>query len=166
VTRPAAVETPSPEGLPVRNRTDYEPPGRTPAVPDPAAVRACLLERHREVLEVVLSCADAVATGWEGDATSDRAAVVEPYRAALREADALEPLRGTLAAAVAATDHDLAATPVAAPPYLVVTGQGVVLRAPLSTGGRLVVTLRAFAVAPYRRGPDLPRALDVEHRER
>ena len=132
---------------------------------DAAAVRARLLETHREPFERALSCADAVAAGWDGDATTDRGAVVPPYRATLREAGLHESLLDALAAALAATDHDLAADPVAAPPYLVVTGQGVVLRAPLDGGGRLVATLRAFSVAPYRRGPDLPGALDVEHRE-
>jgi hypothetical protein len=134
-------------------------------VPDAAAVRTHLLETHREPFERALSCADAVAAGWDGDATTDRGAVVPPYRATLREAGLHEPLLDALAAALAATDHDLAADPVAAPPYLVVTGQGVVLRAPLDGGGRLVGTLRAFSVAPYRRGPDLPGALVVEHRE-
>ena len=129
---------------------------------DAVAVRAHLLETHREPFERALSCADAVAAGWDGDATTDRDAVVPPYRAALGEAGLREPLVGALAAALSATDHDLAADPVAAPPYLVVTGQGVVLRGPLSAAGRLVATLRAFTVAPYRRGPDLPAALEVE----
>ena len=131
---------------------------------DAAAVRARLLETHREPFERALSCADAVAAGWDGDATTDRGAVVPPYRATLREAGLHESLLDALAAALAATDHDLAADPVAAPPYLVVTGQGVVLRGPLSAAGRLVATLRAFTVAPYRCGPDLPAALVVEHR--
>ena len=132
-------------------------------MPDAAAVRADLLKSHREPFERALACADAVAAGWDGDATTDRGAVVPPYRAALGEAGLREPLVGALAAAVAATDHDLAADPVAAPPYLVVTGQGVVLRGPLSAAGRLVATLRAFTVAPYRRGPDLPAALEVDY---
>ena len=132
---------------------------------DAAAVRAHLLETHREPFERALSCADDVAGGWDGDATTDRGAVVPPYRAILRETGLHESLLDALAAALAATDNDLAADPVAAPPYLVVTGQGVVLRAPLDGGGRLVTTLQAFTVAPYRRGPDLPGALIVEHRE-
>ena len=150
-------------GVGFRNRTGYLRCPSTPPVPDAAAVRVRLLESHCEPFERALSCADAVAAGWDGDATTDRGAVVPPYRAALREAGLREPLVGALAAALAATDHDLAADPVAAPPYLVVTGQGVVLRGPLSAAGRLVATLRAFTVAPYRRGPDLPAALEVEH---
>jgi hypothetical protein len=130
-----------------------------------AAVRTCLLERHRDVLVVALSCADAVAGGWPGDATTDRAAVVGPYRDALAEAAVRKPLVAAFQDCVGAGGHRLAAAPVPAPPYLVVTGRGVVLRGPLNGGGRIVVTLRAFDVAPYRRGPDLPAALSVEHRD-
>lgn len=130
-----------------------------------AAVRRRLLDAHRPALERALSCADAVAAGWDGDATTDRDAVVDPYRTVLREADALEPLVAALADAVDDAGHGMAATPVADVPYLAVTGRGIVLRGPLSTGGRVVVTLRAFELDPYRRGPDLPDALDAEYRD-
>ncbi len=129
-----------------------------------AAVRAELLEAHRPALERALSCADAVAAGWDGDATSDRTAVVDPYRNALRRAGALEPLVGALVDALDHAGHQPAATPVADLPYVAITGRGVVLRAPLAAGGRVVATLRAFDVDPYRRGPDLPDALAVDRR--
>lgn len=46
-----------------------------------------------------------------------------------------EPLRG-----------GLASTPVAAPPYLVVTGRGPVCRGTLDSGARLVVEVVLFGV--------------------
>ena len=129
---------------------------------DPDAVRRQLLAAHRPALERALACADAVAAGWDGDATADP--VAADYRAALEAADALEPLVAALADAVAYAGGDLPAAPVADVPYLAVAGRGVVLRGPLAGGGRVVATLAAFEVDPYRRGPDLPKALVVERR--
>lgn len=127
------------------------------------AVRDRLLGAHRSTLERALSCADAVAAGWDGETTTDREAVVGPYRTVLREADALEQL---LAAVVESVEHagfELAASPVPDVPYLAVTSRGVVCRGTVSTG-RVVVTLVAFEVDPHRRGPPLPAALEVERR--
>jgi hypothetical protein len=128
------------------------------------AVRDRLLDAHRPVLERALSCADAVAAGWDGETTTDRSAVVEPYRATLSRAGLLDPLVAALADAVGAAGGDLAARPVPDVPYLAITSRGVVLRAPVESG-RLVVTLAAFEIDPYRRGPDLPEALSVEYRD-
>jgi len=130
-----------------------------------AAVREELLSSHRPAFEWALSCADAVAAGWDGDQTTDRGAGVPRYRAALRAADALAALLGALEAAVEAAGQRLAAAPVPDVPYVALTGRGVVLRGPLSAGGRVVATLRAFELDPYRRGGGLPDALAVEHRE-
>lgn len=127
------------------------------------AVRDRLLEAHRPALERALSCADAVAAGWDGASTTDRDDVVAPYRAVLRRAGALEPLLEALVDAVEHAGYELAARPVADVPYLAVTSRGVVLRGPVADG-RIVVTLVAFEVDPYRRGPPLPEALAVERR--
>ncbi|MFO7925077.1 MAG: hypothetical protein ACQET5_05295 [Halobacteriota archaeon] len=127
------------------------------------AVRDRLLDAHRPVLEHALSCADAVAAGWNEETTTDRTAVVEPYRATLSRAGLLNPLVAALADAVGAVGGELAARPVPDVPYLAITSRGVVLRAPIETG-RIVVTLAAFEIDPYRRGPPLPEALSVEHR--
>lgn len=129
----------------------------------PDAVRARLLDAHRPALERALDCADAVAAGWDGGTTTDRADVVEPYRTVLRQAGALEPLLAGLEDAVVHAGYELAARPVPDVPYLAVTSRGVVLRGPVETG-RIVVTLVAFEVDPYRRGPPLPEALAVEKR--
>ena len=74
---------------------------------------------------------------------------------------------------VAAAGGQLRAEPVAAPPYVVVTSVGPVLRATLDEG-RLVVTLRVFAVerpdalgAWYvRRGQSAADVVDVAVRGR
>lgn len=128
-------------------------------------VAARLLEDHRSLLEDALSCADAVAAGWEGETTTDRAAVVGPYRATLERAELLAPLVSALSEAVSAAGGELIARPVPDVPYLAITGQGIVLRGPIADG-RIVVTIEAFEVDPYRRGPPLPAALVVEERGR
>ena len=139
-----------------------EPP--RPAVTDVTAIRRRLLSAHRPALERALACADAIAAHWDGDSTTDP--VADEYRAALEAADALDPLVAALADAVDHAGGELAARPVADAPYLAVAGRGVVLRGPLADGGRVVATLRAFEVDPYRRGADLPAALVVETLDR
>lgn len=142
---------------------DFNPPGRTPpsvsdgaevpAADVPAAVRSYLLDEHAPLLGRVVACADAVAAGWDGDATADRERVVPPLAATFDRAGVTEALPAALADAVAATGRSLRAEPVPAPPYVVVTSTGPVLRATL-LDGRLVVSLRVFVV---ERGPDGPR---------
>jgi len=112
---------------------------------DAAAVRAHLLGERRELVVTVRDCADAVAAGWTDASTTDRGAVVEPLRATLERAGVLAEFPTVLRECVAATGGRLQAEPVAAPPYVVVTSVGPVLRATLD-GGRLVVTLRVFAL--------------------
>jgi hypothetical protein len=133
-------------------------------------VRDRLLAEHGSTVERALACADAVAAGWDGETTVDRETVVGPYRACLRRTGLLEPLVAALADAVTTAGYELAAEPVPDVPYLAVTGEGVVLRGPTAGGtaapDRVVVTLRAFEVDPYRRGPGLPAALEVEVRSR
>ena len=125
------------------------------------AIRTRLLDLHRPLLAEALSCADAVAAGWDGDTTTDRDAVVGPYRLALERAGLLEPLVAALADAVADSGRELLAPPVPDIPYLAITTRGIVLRAS-TAAGRIVITLAAFEIDPYRRGPPLPEALTVE----
>ena len=139
-----------------------EPP--RPAVTDVTAIRRRLLSAHRPALERALACADAIAAHWDGDSTTDP--VADEYRAALEAAGALDPLVAALADAVDHVGGELAARPVADAPYLAVAGRGAVLRGPLAGGGRVVATLAAFEVDPYRRGADLPAALVVETLDR
>lgn len=118
---------------------------------DAVAARAHLLAEHRETLQRVLDCADAVVAGWDGDATTDREAVTEPLRATLDRAGLLDRFPSLLAAAVRAGGGEVRGQPVAAPPYVAVTSRGPVLRATLAEG-RLVVTVGTFEVerAPVR----------------
>lgn len=129
------------------------------------AAREFVLESRAETVETVLRCADAVAETWDGDATSDPQSVADPLRAELDAADAWERLPDVLAGAVGATGRSLSATPVAAPPYVVATSRGPMLRATLG-GGRLVILLQVFEVeggdeeagspTRYVRGPSTP----------
>ena len=109
------------------------------------AAREHVLAEHAAVVETVVDCADAVAAGWDGDSTPDREAVVPPLRATLDRAGVLDRLPGVLAGAVSAAGHDLAAPPVAAPPYVAVASRGPVLRATVGDR-RLVVTLAVFGI--------------------
>lgn len=97
------------------------------------------------MLKMILTCADAVARSWDGKATTERAAVVEPFEYALERTGVLDGLPAVLVSAVDALGEKLRAEPVAVPPYVTVTSVGPVLRATLDTG-RLVVTIRAFDV--------------------
>jgi hypothetical protein len=110
-----------------------------------SAVRECVLGTHEDLLETILACADGVANSWDGEATTDHHRVVEPFERALHRRDVIDRLPVVLAGAVDALGESLPAEPVAAPPYLVVTSVGPVLRATLSSA-RLVITIRVFAV--------------------
>lgn len=111
---------------------------------DPSAAETRLHGEHGETLATVES---ALAVAAEGlDTPAGREQVVARQEAALRAAEAFDPLVGLLEAAVDASGADLAARPVAAPPYVVLTGRGPLLRG--SDGDRrLVVLLRGFELA-------------------
>jgi hypothetical protein len=139
---------------------------------DPAGAREHLLGERRAFVEGVLACAERVTDGWDGDGTTDRTAVVDPFASLLERSGLLETLPALLAECVDRAGATLSARPVAAPPYVVVTSEGVVLRATLD-GERLVVTLRAFGVdrsgerPRYVRGPSDPEsAVEVALRGR
>jgi|SRR5699024_1055654 len=135
-----------------------------------ATVREYVLDSHDELLDAVLGCADEVAASWDGDATADRTAVVEPFERALETTGIAERLPAVLVGAVDALGESLEAEPVAAPPYVVVTSRGPVLRATLDPG-RLVIAVRAFEIerdpTRYVRGPTvIEEALDVAFKTR
>lgn len=113
---------------------------------DTDAVSAHLLSERRAWVETVLDCATAVAAGWDGASTADREQVVDPFRVTLAEAGALEAAPAVLRECVVAAGGELSATPVAAPPYVVVTGEGLLLRATLDV--RLLVAVRVFRLRP------------------
>lgn len=134
-------------------------------------VRERLLTDHAALLDAVSACGDAVASRWDGDATVDRDAVVSPLREALRHHGVLDGLPTMLATGADALGVRLPAAPVAAPPYLVVTATGPVVRATLPETGRLVVSVEVFVVdraggtPTYRRSEgDATETLTVELR--
>ncbi|WP_338727236.1 hypothetical protein [Haladaptatus sp. DJG-WS-42] len=115
---------------------------------DTVAVRRFLLDTHGETIAETLQCADAVSKAWDGETVTDRAQVVKPLRALLTKRGVLERYPTMLAEAVEAGGERMQASPVAAPPYVIVTSTGPVLRATLP-GGRLVIRIEAFAVARH-----------------
>jgi hypothetical protein len=139
-------------------------------VRDPAAAaRGSLLDSHAEFLADVCDCADAVAETWE-DPPTDRRQVVEPLTALLRQRGLLAEFPAMLASAVEAAGYRMRATPVPAPPYVVVASTGPVCRATVSDG-RLVVRLACFTVDRRGQTPRYVRsgttpadALSVEFR--
>ncbi|WP_425498374.1 hypothetical protein [Halogeometricum salsisoli] len=114
---------------------------------------------HADVLEALSACADAVAAEWgdggdknDGETaaerpprTTDREAVGPPLHRALDASGLLAHLPCVLSDLVTAAGRPMPASPVAAPPYVVVTSEGVLLRASLDDG-RLVVSLRVFDI--------------------
>lgn len=108
---------------------------------DAAAVRRHLQAAHQPTLDAVAECLDAVAESL--DLPASRAAVVARQDRALESGDLKDPLVGLLESALGASGAEPEAPIVAAPPYLVVTGRGPMLRA-TAGGERLVVLLQGF----------------------
>ncbi len=133
----------------------------TTPVTDPSTVAAERLRRHhRDLLAGVLEVADAVASDWSGETTTDRSAVVGPLRAGLSSTGLLDRFPTVLDDLITAIGRSPPAAIVPQPPYVAVTSVGPVLRATLDDG-RLVATLRTFVVdrtegVEYRRGPTAP----------
>lgn len=110
-------------------------------------VAARLRGEHAESITRVWDAADAVAERWDGDATTEREAVVAPLERRLRADGTLAALLELFSTATEELETSPAADPVPAPPYLVVTATGPMLRATLpDREERLVVELRAFRV--------------------
>jgi hypothetical protein len=132
---------------------------------DPRTVEEYLVETHPEVVDAVRECAAASAAAATDEAgRSDTGAVRRGTETRLREAGVWNDLPGVLVDCVERTGKRLAATPVAAPPYVAPTATGIVLRATLD-GGRLVVAVDALAV-DRERDDDEGRETGVELRPR
>ena len=104
-----------------------------------------LLLEHRDCVDETVACADDVADRWEHSWTTDRSALVPPLESKLSKRGVLEHYPTVLSDLVSGADYDLPAQPVAAPPYVVVTSTGPLLRATLADG-RLLVAFRLFDV--------------------
>lgn len=126
-----------------------------------STVAAALRRDHSALVATVERCADRVVDGWPDAVAADRTAVVEPLSEALDAAGVLDRFPGVLADAVDAAGYEPAAEPVAAPPYVVVTSRGPLLRATVADG-RLLVRFDVFVVertgdgTRYRRAPGDP----------
>lgn len=125
---------------------------------DSDSARAYVRTEHSDVVAAIEACADAVAESWAGETTDDASLVADRMEACLSEHGVLDALPDVLVGAVEAAGGEIQAAPVAAPPYVVVTSRGPLLRATLP-GGRLVVRFEAFCVTDdgcYERAPTGP----------
>lgn len=134
--------------------------------PSPDRIRRYVRSVHGNVLRAITDAADEVAPEPGEQIGSDRGAVVEPFRTALDESGVLPTLPTVLADVVDETGHELPASPAPAPPYVVVTSTGVLLRATLPPG-RLVLAIQPFAVSrdstpTYRRRDELRLDVRIE----
>ncbi|WP_114575599.1 hypothetical protein [Saliphagus sp. LR7] len=128
--------------------------------PDPVrAVERYLRSERADVIAAVGDCADRVASEWDGESATEPAAVAGRLEDCLDDRGLLECLATVLVEAVGAAGYDLSATPVAAPPYVVVTSRGPVLRGTVGPG-RLVVLLSAFEIVRSPDGSRQYRRLD------
>lgn len=131
-----------------------------------AAVRERVLAEHRGTVEAVLANADDVMR--EIGTPASRAAVVEALDERFDRRDLHERLVDLLRTAVAAAGYEFRAEPVPAPPYVVLTGRGPLVRATVADG-RLVVLLRAFRLGDggdgyVRADADPEAAIEVRFR--
>ncbi|MFC6731666.1 MULTISPECIES: hypothetical protein [unclassified Haladaptatus] len=136
---------------------------------DTAGIQRALVAEYSETIRETLRCADAVSEAWPDESVRDREHLVEPFRALLTDRGVLSTYPAMLATAVEAGGETMQAQPVAAPPYVVVTSTGPLLRATLPAG-RLVIRIEAFDVVgsgppTYRRAKSSPdAALSVDYR--
>ena len=131
------------------------------------AAREHVRDAHRETVAAVLERADEAAATL--DEPASRGAVVAAMESAVDD-DLRDALVDLLRGAVDATGRGLPAEPVPAPPYLVSTARGPLVRATVDDG-RLVVLLRAFerdgAAGGYvRAGTNPSEAVEVRFRRR
>ena len=111
------------------------------------AVETRTRQEHAGVCSAIEVCADTVADSWATPAAVGGRAIVDPFRTRLERTGVLEALPGVLADLVVTAGYRLSAPPAPAPPYVVVTSRGVILRATIEPG-RLVVELEAFELDP------------------
>ncbi|AXR81823.1 hypothetical protein [Natrarchaeobaculum sulfurireducens] len=108
-------------------------------------VRRRIHDEYADVVAEIDRCADAVADARASTEPNDREPPREGLQAALEATGVIETLPAVLAAAVDAAGFKLRAQPVPAPPYVVVTSRGPMLRATIDPG-RLVVRFDVFEV--------------------
>ncbi|ADD07033.1 uncharacterized protein Nmag_3483 [Natrialba magadii ATCC 43099] len=109
------------------------------------AARRHLREEHADTIAAIDDCATRVTRDWDTARTTSPDTLVDSLRSELESAGVLETLPTVLASAVDATGYELQAQPVAAPPYVVLTSCGPILRATIAPG-RLVIRFDVFEV--------------------
>lgn len=107
--------------------------------------RRRIQNEYAAIVEGIDYCADRVAAPWDTARTTESDRVAESLRRALESTGLLEQLPIVLADAVDATGYELQSQPVPAPPYVVVTSRGPVLRATIDPG-RLVIRFDVFEI--------------------
>ncbi|MWV41211.1 hypothetical protein [Natrialba sp. INN-245] len=110
-------------------------------------LRRRIRSEHSDVVASVGGCADRVADPWDTSRTTDGRAVAGSLRTELERTGSLERLSAVLEDVVTAAGYELRADPVPAPPYVVVTSRGPILRATIDPG-RLVILFGVFEVVP------------------
>jgi hypothetical protein len=108
-------------------------------------IRDRILKRHPSILRSIVDVAGAVASDWEAESIDDRSAAVDALEQELENRDVLQRIPGMIHDLASAVGLSLAAPPVAAPPYVTVTGAGVVIRITCSTL-RIVITVQLFCI--------------------
>ncbi len=108
-------------------------------------VRRRIHDDYADVVAEIGRCADAVADARAEAETNERGSPRDELQAALEATGVLGTLPEVLAAAVDAAGEELRARPVPAPPYVVVTSRGPMLRATIDSG-RLVIRFDVFEV--------------------
>lgn len=128
-------------------------------------ISAYLLNDYPRLIRTVLTCADATAASRpDGFSVADGPADLLCER--LERSDVIKQLPSVLAGAVNQLNSSLTTEPVAAPPYVVVTNVGPVMRATVDDR-RLVITIEAFHIERnshrYVRTTNVPEeALTIE----
>ncbi|WP_254529788.1 hypothetical protein [Natrinema gelatinilyticum] len=134
------------------------------------AARRRIQAEHESVVDGIGACADAIVEPWDTARTTNREAVVGGLHRSLEETGIHGSLPDVLADVVSATGFELQACPVPAPPYVVVTSRGPILRATIDPG-RLVIRFDAFDVVrgshsdrrpAYRRRDDVRLTVVLE----
>lgn len=125
-----------------------------------AIARRHIVETYPELCVQIDRCADSVVDGWDRARVTDPAAVTDPFECCLEAGGINDRLVTVLTTTAETLGYELPATPVPAPPYVIVTSRGPVLRASLPVG-RLVVGFDAFGLTAEneytrgRRGTDM-----------
>ncbi|NGM70973.1 hypothetical protein G6M89_18515 [Natronolimnobius sp. AArcel1] len=108
---------------------------------------------HQPIIAAINDCATQVAAPWDTARTTNPDAVVDPLRRALAERGVLAELVSLLVDVVEAIGYECHGSPVPAPPYVIVTSRGPMVRVTIDPG-RLVIRFDAFEVL---RDPDPER---------